>query len=136
MGVSARAISLADRSQRAIRGSQNDANHPKANRSSNWRAIVSRILKSNLLELTGAVVMFVGSLTEIQAIWNCAHGMSGVLKNSLDWASRPFGRSVLRGKPVLTMTASPAFTGGATGRTRRSKGSLLDADMGSQSNAD
>jgi chromate reductase, NAD(P)H dehydrogenase (quinone) len=40
------------------------------------------------------------------------HGMSGVLKNALDWTSRPFGRSVLRGKPVLTMTASPAFTGG------------------------
>src|SRR3981081_4903087 len=40
------------------------------------------------------------------------HGVSGVLKNSLDWASRPYGRSVLRGKPVLTMTASPAFTGG------------------------
>jgi chromate reductase len=40
------------------------------------------------------------------------HGMSGVLKNSLDWASRPYGRSVLRGKPVLTITASPAFTGG------------------------
>src|SRR5258708_18971911 len=40
------------------------------------------------------------------------HGMSGVLKNALDWASRPHGRSALRGKPVLTMTASPAFTGG------------------------
>jgi chromate reductase len=40
------------------------------------------------------------------------HGMSGVLKNGLDWASRPYGHSVLRGKPVLTMTASPAFTGG------------------------
>ena len=40
------------------------------------------------------------------------HGMSGVLKNALDWASRPYGRSVLKGKPVLTMTASPAFTGG------------------------
>ena len=40
------------------------------------------------------------------------HGMSGVLKNALDWASRPFGRSVLKSKPVLTMTASPAFTGG------------------------
>jgi chromate reductase len=40
------------------------------------------------------------------------HGMSGVFKNSLDWASRPYGRSVLRGKPVLMMTASPAFTGG------------------------
>src|ERR1700731_4755098 len=40
------------------------------------------------------------------------HGMSGVLKNGLDWASRPYGRSALRGKPVLTMTASPASTGG------------------------
>src|ERR1700688_4526969 len=40
------------------------------------------------------------------------HGMSGVLKNGLDWASRSYGRSVLRGKPVQTMTASPAFTGG------------------------
>jgi chromate reductase, NAD(P)H dehydrogenase (quinone) len=40
------------------------------------------------------------------------HGMSGVLKNALDWASRPYGCSVLRSKPVLTMTTSPAFTGG------------------------
>src|SRR5713101_1800080 len=40
------------------------------------------------------------------------HGLSGVLKNALDWASRPYGRSVLRSKPVLTMTTSPAFTGG------------------------
>jgi chromate reductase, NAD(P)H dehydrogenase (quinone) len=40
------------------------------------------------------------------------HGMSGVLKNGIDWASRPYGRSALRGKPILTMTASPAFTGG------------------------
>jgi NAD(P)H-dependent FMN reductase len=36
------------------------------------------------------------------------HGMSGVLKNALDWASRPYGRSALRGKPVLTMTTSPS----------------------------
>jgi chromate reductase, NAD(P)H dehydrogenase (quinone) len=40
------------------------------------------------------------------------HGMSGVLKNALDWASRPYGLSVLKTKPVLTMTTSPAFTGG------------------------
>ena len=40
------------------------------------------------------------------------HGMSGVLKNALDWASRPYGRSALRNKPVLTMTTSRAFTGG------------------------
>jgi chromate reductase, NAD(P)H dehydrogenase (quinone) len=41
------------------------------------------------------------------------HGMSGVLKNALDWLSRPHGHSVLTGRPVLTFTASPAFTGGA-----------------------
>ncbi|MGY3609632.1 MULTISPECIES: NADPH-dependent FMN reductase [unclassified Bradyrhizobium] len=40
------------------------------------------------------------------------HGIPGVLKNALDWASRPFGRSVLIDKPVLVITVSPAFTGG------------------------
>src|SRR5258708_31981641 len=38
------------------------------------------------------------------------HGMSGVLKNALDWPSRPYGRSSLSTKPHLTMTPSPAFT--------------------------
>ncbi len=40
------------------------------------------------------------------------YGMSGVLKNALDWASRPAMKSPVRGKPILIMTASPAFTGG------------------------
>lgn len=40
------------------------------------------------------------------------HGMSGVLKNALDWASRPYAKSALIDKPVLTLTSSPAFTGG------------------------
>jgi chromate reductase len=40
------------------------------------------------------------------------YGMSGVLKNALDWASRPYGKSKLTGKPVLTITASPSSTGG------------------------
>jgi len=40
-------------------------------------------------------------------------GMSGVLKNALDWISRPYGKSGLTGKPVLTITSSPATTGGA-----------------------
>ena len=38
------------------------------------------------------------------------HGIPGVLKNALDWASRPFGKSVLIDKPVLTISVSPAFT--------------------------
>jgi chromate reductase, NAD(P)H dehydrogenase (quinone) len=40
------------------------------------------------------------------------HGMPGVLKNALDWASRPAFASPLRNKPALTMTSSPAFVGG------------------------
>ncbi len=40
------------------------------------------------------------------------YGLPGVLKNALDWASRPYGAAPLIGKPVLTMSASPAFTGG------------------------
>jgi len=40
------------------------------------------------------------------------YGMSGVLKNALDWASRPYNKSRLTGKPVLTITASAASTGG------------------------
>src|SRR2546422_3798793 len=47
------------------------------------------------------------------------HGMSGVLKNALDWASRPYGLSVLKRKPVLTMTASPAFIGGVRAQPQR-----------------
>ncbi len=39
-------------------------------------------------------------------------GMSGVLKNALDWASRPAFASPLKDKPVLLMSCSPAFTGG------------------------
>jgi chromate reductase, NAD(P)H dehydrogenase (quinone) len=40
------------------------------------------------------------------------HGIPGVLKNALDWASRPFGKSVLTNKPALAISISPAFTGG------------------------
>jgi chromate reductase len=40
------------------------------------------------------------------------YGVPGVLKNALDWASRPYGRSAFIGKPVLTLTCSPASTGG------------------------
>lgn len=40
------------------------------------------------------------------------HGLPGVLKNALDWASRPRGRAALIMKPVLTITSSLAITGG------------------------
>jgi chromate reductase len=39
-------------------------------------------------------------------------GIPGVLKNALDWASRPGYASVLKGKPVLAMTASTGPFGG------------------------
>jgi chromate reductase len=41
------------------------------------------------------------------------HGMSGVLKNALDWASRPGFASPLKNKPALLLTSSPGYTGGA-----------------------
>jgi chromate reductase len=41
------------------------------------------------------------------------HGIPGVLKNALDWASRPGGRSPLKGKAVAIITAVPGMTGGA-----------------------
>ncbi|MDB5604690.1 MAG: putative NADPH-dependent reductase [Bradyrhizobium sp.] len=40
------------------------------------------------------------------------HGIPGVLKNALDWASRPSGKSALQGKKTLIISNSPAFTGG------------------------
>jgi chromate reductase, NAD(P)H dehydrogenase (quinone) len=41
------------------------------------------------------------------------YGMSGVLKNAIDWLSRPPDRSVLRHKPAALMGASPGMTGTA-----------------------
>lgn len=36
----------------------------------------------------------------------------GVLKNALDWASRPYAQGVLAGKPVVAISASPSNAGG------------------------
>jgi chromate reductase, NAD(P)H dehydrogenase (quinone) len=41
------------------------------------------------------------------------YGIPGVLKNALDWASRPGSGFCLRGKPVLTLSVSPGATGAA-----------------------
>jgi chromate reductase len=37
----------------------------------------------------------------------------GVLKNAIDWASRPYGDNSLEGKPVAIMSASTGLLGGA-----------------------
>lgn len=41
------------------------------------------------------------------------YGISGVLKNAIDWASRPAFKSVLAGKPSGILSASRGATGGA-----------------------
>ena len=45
-------------------------------------------------------------------------GVPGVLKNALDWASRPPGKSPLNGKPVAIMGASPGMTATARAQTQ------------------
>jgi chromate reductase len=40
------------------------------------------------------------------------YSVSGVLKNAIDWASRP-PEQPFDGKPIAIVSASPAFTGGA-----------------------
>jgi chromate reductase len=46
------------------------------------------------------------------------HGVPGVMKNSVDWASRPPGDAVLDGKPVGIIGASPGITGTARGQSQ------------------
>jgi chromate reductase, NAD(P)H dehydrogenase (quinone) len=64
-----------------------------------------------------AVRTFKEAIAQSDGIILCSpeynHGMSGVLKNALDWASRPTFLSPLRNKPALLMASSPAYVGGA-----------------------
>ena len=39
------------------------------------------------------------------------YSIPGVLKNAMDWASRPFGENAWKGKPVAVMGASPGAFG-------------------------
>jgi chromate reductase len=41
------------------------------------------------------------------------YSIPGVLKNALDWASRPYGDNSFEGKPVAVMSASTGMLGGA-----------------------
>lgn len=46
------------------------------------------------------------------------HGVPGVMKNAVDWASRPPGDAALNGKPVGIVGASPGQTGSARGQSQ------------------
>lgn len=46
------------------------------------------------------------------------HGVPGVLKNAIDWLSRPPRKSVLGGKPAALMGASPGTTGTARSQSQ------------------
>ncbi|HKY60002.1 MAG TPA: NAD(P)H-dependent oxidoreductase [Gemmatimonadota bacterium] len=46
------------------------------------------------------------------------HGVAGITKNAVDWASRPPRGSPLSGKPVGIMGASPGMTGTARGQSQ------------------
>jgi chromate reductase len=41
------------------------------------------------------------------------YSIPGVLKNAIDWASRPYGDNSFEGKPVAIMSASPGMLGGS-----------------------
>lgn len=46
------------------------------------------------------------------------HGVPGVLKNAIDWASRPPRDAALDRKPLALMGASPGMTGTARGQSQ------------------
>jgi chromate reductase, NAD(P)H dehydrogenase (quinone) len=46
------------------------------------------------------------------------HGVPGVMKNAVDWASRPPRDAPLGGKPVGIIGASPGITGSARGQSQ------------------
>jgi len=81
--------------------------------------------------LPDAVRQFKAAVDSSDGVVMCSpeynFGIPGVLKNALDWASRPAFASPLKGKPILVMTSSPAFTGGvrAQAQLRETLGGTL-----------
>jgi chromate reductase len=73
-----------------------------------------------------SVVAFKTAIAEADALLVATpeynHGVPGVLKNAIDWASRPRVTSPLRDKPVAVMGASPG-----RGSTARAQAQLRDA---------
>ncbi|HEX5362018.1 MAG TPA: NAD(P)H-dependent oxidoreductase [Fluviicoccus sp.] len=64
------------------------------------------------------VVEFKNKIREADAILfstpEYSYSIPGALKNAIDWASRPYGESPLKGKPVAVMGASVGLFGAAS----------------------
>lgn len=67
-------------------------------------------------DLPESVVRFKENIKESDAVLFVApeynFSYSGVLKNAIDWGSRPANESVWNGKPVIVQSASPGWAGG------------------------
>jgi chromate reductase, NAD(P)H dehydrogenase (quinone) len=63
------------------------------------------------------------------------HSLPGQLKNALDWASRPAGRSALNGKPAAAIGASKSMFGGVWAQAELRKvlaamgGRVIEAEL-------
>jgi chromate reductase len=63
------------------------------------------------------------------------HSIPGVLKNALDWASRPAGKSVMNGKPAAVIGASTGMFGAVWAQAETRKvlsalgGRVLEAEL-------
>ena len=61
--------------------------------------------------------------------------LPGVLKNALDWASRPYGASALQSRPVAALGTSPLPSGGASALSdlkrllMRIRADVVDAEL-------
>ncbi|MES2870199.1 MAG: NADPH-dependent FMN reductase [Pseudomonadota bacterium] len=72
--------------------------------------------------LPQSVVALKDAISQADGLIICSpeynYGTSGVLKNALDWASRPGFNSPLKNKPVLIMTSSPGVLGGVRAQSQ------------------
>lgn len=66
-------------------------------------------------ELPASVAAFRAAVAEADALIVATPeyngSVSAVLKNAIDWASRPYGAGSITGKPVLVLSASPSPNG-------------------------